>query len=69
VDFGAISSTVNAKSFMLPLEFRYANDGTTEADNTNPLIDSRWALASAAVADGIAGNLRATDFDNGRSDS
>jgi len=54
---------------MLPFEFRYANDGTTEADNTNPLIDSRWALASAAVADGIAGNLRATDFDNGRSDS
>jgi len=54
---------------MLPFEFRYANDGTTEADNTNPLIDSRWALASAAVADGIAGNLRAMDFDNGRSDS
>lgn len=67
MDFSAISSTVNAKSFMSPFESYYANDGTTKADNTNPLIDSRWA--SAAVADGIAGNLRATDFDNGRSDS
>jgi len=54
---------------MFPFEFRYANDGTTETDNTNPLIDSRWALASAAIADGIAGNLRATDLYNGRSDS
>lgn len=66
MDFSAISSIVNAKSFMPPFEFHYANDGTTKTDNTNPLIDSRWALASAAVADGIAGNLRATDFNNGR---